>query len=191
MTDEQCRDRINELGGYWKVLDAILAAVEPWPNKEHGSGISVSVFKFVEALDEAQGNALSAPSSPGDGWEPRPSTGGQATTIDGKIEISIDVAALPMIVNGSCHCGSMDGLWKVTNAETFAKEVCRALNDEGEDGTTRVRTMFDAAFMEAINQGADGIEEVDEEAFGEEAARLMFKPLPAALNPSPNGGQND
>jgi len=125
---------------------------------------------------------VSAPSSPGDGWEPRASTGGQATLIDGKIEISIDVAALPMIVNGSCCCDSMEGLWKVTDAETFAKEVCRALNDEREDGTTRVHMMFDAAFMEAINQGAEGVEEVDEEAFGDETARLMAHPLPAALS---------
>ena len=62
MTEEQRRDRINELGGYQKLFDAISAAVEPWPSKEQCSGISVSVFKFVEAL--------SAPSSPGDGWEP-------------------------------------------------------------------------------------------------------------------------
>ncbi len=138
----------------------------------------------ADLIDGAK-RVLSAPSSPGDGWEPRPSTGGQAAIIDGKIEISIDVAALPMIVNGSCCCDSMEGLWKVTDAETFAKEVCRALNDEREDGTTRVHMMFDAAFMEAINQGAEGVEEVDEEAFGDETARLMAHPLPAA--PSPGG----
>lgn len=142
--------------------------------------VNLSVLKITASSADQ-----TAPSSPGDGWEPRPSTGGQATIIDGKIEISIDVAALPMIVNGSCLCDSMEGLWKVTDAETFAKEVCQALNDEHEDGTTRVHMMFDAAFMEAINQGAEGIEEVDEEAFVDETARLMARPLPAA--PSPGG----
>jgi len=102
----------------------------------------------------------------------RVSTGASAVIRDGKIEISIDVDALPIIVNGSCCCDSMDGLWRVTDAEVFAKEVCRALNDEREDGTTRVHMMFDGAFMEAIEQGAEGIEEASEAEFEADSARF-------------------
>lgn len=100
------------------------------------------------------------------------STGAEAVIRGGKIEISIDINALPIIVSGSCACDGLDGLWKVTDAEAFAKEVCSALNAEAEDGTTRVHTMFDKAFMDAIEQGAEGIEEIDEDAYETEAARL-------------------
>lgn len=100
------------------------------------------------------------------------STGAQAVVRDGKIEISIDVDALPMIVSGSCATCSLQGTWKVTDAEAFAKEVCRSLNDEREDGTTRVHLMFDGAFAHAIDQGAEGIEPVTEAEFEIEARRL-------------------
>jgi hypothetical protein len=100
-------------------------------------------------------------------------TGAAAVVRGGKIEISIDIDALPQIVSGSCCCDSMDGLWKVTDPAVFAKAVCHALNNEEEDGTTRVHTMFDGAFMCAIEQGAEGIEEVSEEAFEAEADRLQ------------------
>lgn len=107
-------------------------------------------------------------------------TGAQAVIRGGKIEISIDVDALPVIVSGSCAAADvMSGLWKVTDAEVFAKEVCHALNDENEIGTTPVHVMFDKAFMHAIEQGAEGIEEATEGEFETEAARLQ-----AALTPS-------
>jgi hypothetical protein len=35
----------------------------------------------------------------------------------------------------------------------------RELNQESEDGSTRIHRMFDGAIEEAINQGAFGIEE--------------------------------
>lgn len=101
------------------------------------------------------------------------STGAEAVIQDGKIVISIDVDALPIIVSGSCALDGIDGLWKVTDPVAFAKDVCRALNKEDEQGTTRVHTMFDGAFNDAIDQGAEGVEEVDEAAFEEEAACLQ------------------
>lgn len=101
------------------------------------------------------------------------STGAQAVIRDGKIEISIDIDALPGIVSGSCATCALTGFWKVTDPAEFAKEVCHALNDEREDGTTRVHMMFDSAFAHAIEQGAEGIEEVDEDEFEEEAERIQ------------------
>lgn len=116
------------------------------------------------------------------------STGASAEIRGGKLEISIDVDALPAIVNGSCCAGGLQGLWKVTDAEVFAKEVCRALNDEAEDGTTRGHTMFDGAFLEAIEQGAEGVEECSEEEFEQISASFQAKPLDDPGRPVPPHG---
>lgn len=111
-------------------------------------------------------------------------TGGEAVVRDGQLLISIDVDALPIILSGSVALGAVGGLWKVTDAAAFAKEVCGSLNAESENGTTRVHTMFDSAFSHAIEYGAEGVEEVDEDAFEVEAARLQAEAL-AALTSSP------
>lgn len=100
-------------------------------------------------------------------------TGAEAKIIDGQIVISIDVDALPLILSGSIATNSVPGTFKITDAETFAKEVCGALNAEKEDGTTRVHMMFDSAFNHAIDQGAEGVEEITDEEFEEEAQRLQ------------------
>lgn len=100
------------------------------------------------------------------------STGAAAVLRNGRIEISIDVDALPAIVFGSCCDDGLDGLWKVTDAAAFAAEVFHALNNESETGATMVHRMFDGAFQEAIEQGAEGIEEVDDEEFEAEAAAM-------------------
>lgn len=103
-------------------------------------------------------------------------TGAQAVIRDGKIEISVAVANLPMIVSGSCASLGMNGLWKVTDPEAFAKDVCRALNAEDGCGSTHVHIMFDKAFDPAIDQGAEGVEEVTEEEF--ERLFASFRALP-------------
>lgn len=103
------------------------------------------------------------------------STGAQAVIRGEQIVISIDVDALPIIVSGSCASNGLSGLWKVDDPAVFAKEVCRSLNDEREDGTTRVHLMFDSAFSHAIEQGGVGIEEVTEAEFEAESARLRFR----------------
>ena len=46
---------------------------------------------------------------------------------------------------------------RVTHLDIFAKEVVRELNREEEDGTTPVHLLFDAAFENAVEQGAEGI----------------------------------
>ena len=114
------------------------------------------------------------------------STGAKAVIRNGKIEISIDVDALPVIVSGSCcfSGGLLGGLWKVTDAAVFAKEVCSSLNREREDGTTRVHIMFDEAFEHAIDQGAEGIESVTEAEFEAETRRLREEAPPNATTPA-------
>ncbi|MFN4296983.1 MAG: MazG-like family protein [Brevundimonas sp.] len=103
-----------------------------------------------------------------------PATGAQAVIKDGKIVISIDVDALPLIVSGSCATNEiLHGCWKVTDPAEFAKEVCHALNRESEIGTTPVHVMFDRAFLHVIEQGGEGIDQVSEAEFEAEAARLQ------------------
>lgn len=84
---------------------------------------------------------------------------GQAVILNGAVVISVALAALPMVVEGAWASGNLQPRYKVTNVNEFAAELVRALNDEEEDGTTRVHRMFDSAIDEAINQGAEGIEE--------------------------------
>ena len=100
-------------------------------------------------------------------------TGAKAVIRNDQIVISIDVDALPLILSGSIALNAVAGTFKVTDASTFANEVCHALNAEKEDGTTRVHMMFDSAFDHAIDQGAEGVEEISEDEFEAEAARLQ------------------
>lgn len=50
------------------------------------------------------------------------------------------------------------GRFTVYDPTAFAKEVERVLNHEFEDGSTRLTRMLDAAVLEAIEQGAAGVE---------------------------------
>lgn len=50
------------------------------------------------------------------------------------------------------------GRFKVTDPVAFAQEVERALNRESEDGSTMLTRMLDAAVLEAIEQGGEGVE---------------------------------
>lgn len=84
---------------------------------------------------------------------------GRAIIEDGSIVIRIAIDALPMIVEGSWASGGMGTRYKVTDAAAFAADLVRELNDESEDGTTRIHRMFDKAIINAIEQGAEGIEE--------------------------------
>lgn len=82
---------------------------------------------------------------------------------DGHIVIRVAIEALPMVVEGSWAAGGMDTRFKVTNAEEFAADLVSELNREDDIGTTRIHKMFDAAIDEAINQGAFGIEEHEDQ----------------------------
>ena len=106
-------------------------------------------------------------------------TGAKAVIRDEQIVISIDVDALPGILSGSIATNSVAGLFKVSDPIAFAKEVCGALNAENEDGTTRVHMMFDSAFNHAIDQGAEGVEEITEDEFEADAQRIQSEALAA------------
>lgn len=116
------------------------------------------------------------------------STGAEAVIDWWRIEISIDVSALPVILSGSLAVRNADPLYRVTDAHAFAAELVLALNHEDEDGSTVVHKMFDAAMDEAIDQGAEGVEEIDEEAFEAEIARLLRGLTPGLSGPASEQG---
>lgn len=89
--------------------------------------------------------------------------GGRAVIEDGAIVIRVSLDALPMVVEGSWAAGGMDTRYKVTNAQEFAADLLRTLNDEDENGTTRIHRMFDSAIDTAIGNGAFGIEEHEQQ----------------------------
>lgn len=120
-----------------------------------------------------------SPTPAADADRVREATGAEAVIRDEQIVISIEIDALPGILSGSIATNSVAGLFKVTDPAEFAKEVCRALNAEKEDGTTRVHMMFDSAFNHAIDQGAEGVEEVTEDEFEAEAQRIQSEALAA------------
>lgn len=89
----------------------------------------------------------------------------QAFIEDGKIIIAIPLENLPMIVEGSWAAGAMNTRYKVTDPDEFGKELVYTLNNESENGTTMIHVMFDQAIEEAIEQGAWGIEEHEDQEF--------------------------
>lgn len=104
-------------------------------------------------------------------------TDGKAELRDGQIVVSVDVEALPIILSGACASDALADLYKVSDAAAFAVAVVDALNEEAEDGTTRVHAMFDSAFDQAIEHGAQGVEVVDEDEFERETQRLLASAL--------------
>lgn len=59
-----------------------------------------------------------------------------------------------------------DFLLPKIDAKVFAKEVWRELVREQEDGTTPVHLLFDKAFEEACEQGAEGIRMPSDSDYG-------------------------
>lgn len=51
--------------------------------------------------------------------------------------------------------------YRVKNKQKFSEEVCSALLDEEEDGTTLVHKMLDEAMNNAIEQGSESVEELE------------------------------
>ena len=47
---------------------------------------------------------------------------------------------------------------RVVDAAEWMKSVCYELNKEAEDGTTLIHSMFDKAFLHALENGGEGAE---------------------------------
>lgn len=87
----------------------------------------------------------------------------QAVIENGMIVIRIPLDNLPMILEGGWLCNAYDTRWKITDGVVAAKEIVHALNHEDEEGSTPIHKLFDAAINEALEQGAQGIEEHEEQ----------------------------
>lgn len=88
-----------------------------------------------------------------------PDSSAQAVIENGSIVIRVPIAALPQVIEGAWALGGIDTRMKITDADAFAKDLMHELNNEDEQGTTRIHKMFDRAMNEAIEQGAQGVEE--------------------------------
>lgn len=95
---------------------------------------------------------------------------GEAHIEDGKIVIAVDLSNLQRIANGAWAAGYTDPI-RIPNPEAFAEEMCRALNDESEDGTTAIHRLIDDATVRAFEGGAG--EEMTEEEAEEMAASFQ------------------
>lgn len=83
----------------------------------------------------------------------------EALIEDGVIVIRLPVDNLPAVIEGSWASGGIDTRWQISDNDAFAKDLVRALNYEDEAGNTMIHRMFDQGIEEAIEAGAEGIDE--------------------------------
>lgn len=91
------------------------------------------------------------------------SKNGEAFIEDGAIVIRLPLDTFPEVVEACWASMGIPTRLKITDAAKFAKEVCRELNEEQEDGTTPVHLLFDRAIERAFEQGAEGVEEHEDQ----------------------------
>lgn len=95
---------------------------------------------------------------------------GKARIEDGQITITVAIANLQMIQNSAWAAGYTEPI-RISDPAAFAKEMCHALNDESEDGTTPIHRLMDEAMIAAFESGSgDGMTEDEAE---EMAASFM------------------
>lgn len=85
---------------------------------------------------------------------------GEARIEGDQIIIRVRIANLQCIALGGWAAGYIEPI-RIDDPAVFAAELCRALNDEAEDGTTPVHRLFDEAFTASIEHGAG--EMIDDE----------------------------
>lgn len=79
---------------------------------------------------------------------------------NGQIVIRLDIDVLDGAVEQLWSCGRYGWpRYKVTDKAAFARAFVAELNEEEEDGTTPIHLLFDNAAMRAIENGAEGVEE--------------------------------
>jgi hypothetical protein len=95
----------------------------------------------------------------------------RAEVEDGRLVISIGVETLAFAFehgegNNPFDEAANDFKREATIADPleFAKDVCRAMNDEGEDGSTPLTRFLDSMMNEAVEQGSLGVADPDDPA---------------------------
>lgn len=75
--------------------------------------------------------------------------------VDDRLVISIGVDTLMIAAQGADAWD--DDRLRITDPAAFADEIVRGLEDEEEDGTTRVHLAIDSAIEWALEQGCEGV----------------------------------
>jgi hypothetical protein len=81
--------------------------------------------------------------------------------VRGRLVISVGIDTFAFAAENCFHFFDGDKQTvKVTDQQAFAEAVARELQKEAEDGTTPLHLMLDQAFVNAVEDGCDGVEEV-------------------------------
>ena len=87
---------------------------------------------------------------------------------DGEMQFAIGIDGLAFAADHSDTFNPYDPenndwvqRWKVVNPEQFAIEVLRAMNREGEDGSTPLTRFLDQMVDAALEDGSEGVEEIE------------------------------
>lgn len=90
-------------------------------------------------------------------------------TDDGVLTISIGVERLSYAFEEhednnpyDENTGDFKKLFKVINAHTFARDIRVALLQEEENGSTPLTVMLDKASWDAVEDGSQGVEEIED-----------------------------
>lgn len=83
----------------------------------------------------------------------------RAVIEDAHIVIRLPIANLQAAIDGGIATGSIPFEMRIADQAVFAKDVCAALNDEDEEGTTAIHKLFDNAFIDAAEQGSLGLKD--------------------------------
>lgn len=93
----------------------------------------------------------------------------KAVVEDGAIVIRVPLANLQAVMDGGFACNAYAQRYRVLDLAGAAIDICAALNDEDEEGSTPIHRLFDAGINEALNQGSEWFEEhEDQECEGPE-----------------------
>ena len=79
------------------------------------------------------------------------------------IVIRIPLAYLPVAMDCAVDAGHVYGAHEVTEIGLFAEALVGELKEEKEDGTTLIHGLLDMAIGAAVENGAEGVEEVKED----------------------------
>lgn len=78
------------------------------------------------------------------------------------IEVGLDVLKFATENHPDLYEDELDkGRYVVTDLAVFTKAVVAELHSEEEDGSTPIHRLLDKAILDAISNGAEGVEELD------------------------------
>ncbi len=89
------------------------------------------------------------------------------TIENGEIVVRVPIEALPVALEYQDWNMNEDGTanrWRVTDTAALAKELVNALKMESETGNTFLTKAFDDAMLHVLEQGGEGIDEVQPSA---------------------------